>query len=199
MPPENSVSATPSSSRRLRPSCPPPSRFASTLGSPSRWNACKITRPARDSARLVRHFSEAEALVGSEKLIKYLMLAGEQALSTYAYEEALEYFRRALAAKGESGPDDQLAAILFGLGRAQVATAQRHEMQDAVETLTRAFDYYEKAGDVETALQVAVYPVMATTGITGIMHLISRALDLAGPGLPPFGQALGKVYPGRRA
>ena len=141
---------------------------------------------------LVRHFSEAEALVGSEKLIKYLILAGEQALSTYAYEEALGYFRQALVAKGDSLADDQLASILFGLGRAQVATAQRHEMQDAVETLTRAFDYYEKAGDVETALQVAEYPVMATTGITGITHLISRALELAGPDSHRSGRLWGR-------
>lgn len=141
---------------------------------------------------LVRHFSEAEALLGSDKLVKYLILAGEQALSTYAYEEALEYFRHALNAKGESQADDQLASILFGLGRAQVATAQRHEMQNAVETLTRAFNYYEKTGDVETALQVAEYPVMATTGITGITHLISRALVLAGLDSHRSGRLLGR-------
>ena len=141
---------------------------------------------------LVRHFTEAEALVGSDKLVKYLTLAGEQALSTYAYEEALEYYRRALAAKGESQADDQLASILFGLGRAQVATAQRHEMQSAVETLTRAFDYYEKTDDVETALRVAEYPVMATTGITGITHLISRALVLAGPDSHRSGRLFGR-------
>ena len=51
---------------------------------------------------LVRHYSEAEALVGSEKLVKYLILAGEQALNTYAYEEALGYFRQARNAKGET-------------------------------------------------------------------------------------------------
>ena len=141
---------------------------------------------------LVRHYSEAEALVGSDKLIKYLILAGEQALSTYAYEEALEFFRRALEAQGTSEPDGRLASILFGLGRAQVATAQRHEMQNAVETLTRAFDHYEKAGDVETALQVAEYPVMATTGITGITHLISRALELAGPDSHRSGRLWGR-------
>ena len=141
---------------------------------------------------LVRHFSEAEALIGSDKLVKYLILAGEQALSTYAYEEALGYFRQALAAKSESEPDDRLASILFGLGRAQVATAQRHEMQNAVETLTRAFDYYESTGDVETALQVAEYPVMATTGITGITHLIARALDLADPDSHRSGRLWGR-------
>ena len=141
---------------------------------------------------LVRHFSEAEALIGSQKLVKYLILAGEQALNTYAYEEALGYFRQALSAKGETQSDDRLASILFGLGRAQVATAQRHEMQNAVETLTRAFDYYEKTGDVETALQVAEYPVMATTGITGITHLIARALDLAGPDSHRSGRLWGR-------
>ena len=141
---------------------------------------------------LVRHFSEAEALIGSERLVKYLILAGEQALNTYAYEEALGYFRQALDAKGESQADDQLASIMFGLGRAQVATAQRHEMQNAVETLTRAFDYYEKAGDFETALQIAEYPVMATTGITGITHLIARALDLAGPDSHRSGRLWGR-------
>ena len=141
---------------------------------------------------LVRHYSEAEALVGSDKLIKYLILAGEQALSTYAYEEALEFFRRALEAQGTSEPDGRLASILFGLGRAQVATAQRHEMQNSVETLTGAFDYYEKSGDVETALQVAEYPVMATTGITGITHLISRALELAGPDSHRSGRLWGR-------
>ena len=141
---------------------------------------------------LVRHYSEAEALVGSEKLVKYLILAGEQALNTYAYEEALEYFRQALSANGDTRSDDLLASILFGLGRAQVATAQRHEMQNAVETLTRAFDYYEKAGDVETALQIAEYPVMATTGITGITHLIARALDLAGPDSHRSGRLWGR-------
>ena len=141
---------------------------------------------------LVRHYSEAEALVGSERLVKYLILAGEQALNTYAYEEALGYFRQALDAKGELQADDQLASILFGLGRAQVATAQRHEMQNAVETLTRAFDYYESVGDVETALQVAEYPVMATTGITGITHLIARALDFAGPDSHRSGRLWGR-------
>ncbi len=141
---------------------------------------------------LVRHFSEAEALLGSDKLITYLILAGEQALGIYAYEEALGYFRQALAAMGDSDADARLASILFGLGRSQVATAQRHEMQDAVETLTRAFDYYEKTGDTEMALQVAEYPVMATTGITGITHLLSRALDMAGPDSHRSGRLWGR-------
>ena len=45
------------------------------------------------------HFAEAEAVLGSEKLVRYSLLAGEQALATYAWEEALAQFERALAAK----------------------------------------------------------------------------------------------------
>ena len=141
---------------------------------------------------LARHYAEAEALVGSDKLLKYLIMAGEQALDTYAYEEALDYFRQALDVNGDSQVDDRLASVLFGLGRAQVATAQRHEMQDAVESLTRAFNFYEGNGDVERALQVAEYPVMATTGITGITHLLSRALEISGPDSHRSGRLWGR-------
>jgi DNA-binding CsgD family transcriptional regulator/DNA polymerase III delta prime subunit len=149
-------------------------------------------RTGNHLGELVHHFSEAEALLGNEKLVNYLILAGEQALDTYAYDEALDYFQRALDAAGVTQTDQEEAAILFGLGRAQVATAQRHEMQSAVETLTRAFDYYEKIGDVDTALSVAEYPVMAITGITGLTHLISRALALTEPDSHRAGRLLGR-------
>ena len=42
---------------------------------------------------LVYHFAEAEPVVGTGKLMKYIMLAGERALEAYAQEEALGHFR----------------------------------------------------------------------------------------------------------
>ena len=58
--------------------------------------------------------------------MRYSMMAGEQALTTYAHEEALAYFQRALAAKERQplsldsglGPGAESGALLFGLGRA---------------------------------------------------------------------------------
>ena len=41
------------------------------------------------AAELAYHFAEAEPVLGAEKLVLYSLLAGEQALATYAYEEAL--------------------------------------------------------------------------------------------------------------
>ena len=39
---------------------------------------------------LAYHFVQSEAVLGSERLVKYSSLAGESALANYAYEEALE-------------------------------------------------------------------------------------------------------------
>ena len=52
------------------------------------------------AAELAYHFAEAEPILGSEKFVRYSLLAGEQALATYAHEEALAHFQRALASKG---------------------------------------------------------------------------------------------------
>ena len=45
------------------------------------------------AAELAHHFAQSEAVTGSDKLVRYSLLAGEQALVYYAYEEALDYFR----------------------------------------------------------------------------------------------------------
>ena len=39
-----------------------------------------------DAVELAHHFTEVEAVAGPEKLVRYSLLAGEQALATYAYE-----------------------------------------------------------------------------------------------------------------
>jgi len=142
------------------------------------------------SAELAFHFREAEAALGAEKVVKYSLIAGERAIARLAYRDALTYFQRALASKlGRTGMehgavvahDAEMAAILFGLGRAQAATAQRHQMQEAVASLVHAFDYYVKAGDIEHAVRVAQYPVIPITGVTGLSSLIERVLGLVPP------------------
>ncbi len=76
------------------------------------------------AAELAYHFAEAEAVVGTEKLVYYSLLAGERALAAYAWEEALAHFERGLAVRGViSGsvgpvPDAEASTLLFGRGRA---------------------------------------------------------------------------------
>ncbi|MEE8162362.1 MAG: AAA family ATPase, partial [Acidobacteriota bacterium] len=138
---------------------------------------------AEHAAELARHFAEAQSLLGPEKLARYSLMAGEQALENFAYEEASAHFERALVALQDQPMDLQQAQILHGLGRAQVATLPRNQIDQAVSTLTRALDFFADSGDVESTVAVAAIPI-AGFGFghsTGIGRNLERALALVEP------------------
>jgi tetratricopeptide (TPR) repeat protein len=151
------------------------------------------------AAELAHHFAEAEAILGSEKLVQYSLLAGERAQAAYAWEEALSHFERALAAKGvafeDAGPamDEEEAALLFGIARAQGATLERHRVPEMAAPLRKAFDHYLEKGDVSHAVEVAEYPIFFMGGQRGgLAELISRALDLVPAGSNTAGRLLAR-------
>ena len=148
------------------------------------------------AAELAHHFGQAQTLLGTEKLIRYSLSAGEQALAAYAYEEALRHFERGLTAKGvpqssdEPASDAEAATLLFGLGRAQSATLERRQRPEAIATMLRAFDYYAEAGDVDLAVAVAGDPLLSE-GVegSGATQAVARALSL----VPPDSHAAGRL------
>ena len=145
------------------------------------------------AAELAHHFAEAETVLGPEKLVRYSALAGEIALTEHALEQALAHFERALAAKGEQPMDDETAAILLGLGRAQLAMLSPHELEPAVTSLRRAFEYYVDAGDVSRAVAaVAAYPLPLSLGMaqTKMAELTARGLTLVPRGSLEEGRLL---------
>ena len=159
------------------------------------------------AAELAHHFAQAQSLTGPEKMVRYSLLAGERALAAYAYEAALTHFERALVARyitlseTEAASEEEAAALLFGLARAQSATAIGHQLVEAFATLIRAFDYYAQAGNVALAVAAAEFPIAPTTNrILGVAELMSRALTLvpadsheAGRLLSRYGGVLGAV------
>jgi DNA polymerase III delta prime subunit/tetratricopeptide (TPR) repeat protein len=149
------------------------------------------------AAELAHHFGEAQTLLGPEKLIKYSLFAGEQALASYAWEEALAHFHHGLIAKGvrlegtDPAQDGEAAALLFGLARAWAGTTDKGpRLQETVNTLSRAFDFYAQAGEVDRAVAVAEYPLStASIGRTGHAQFLLRALQL----VPPDSLAAGRL------
>lgn len=139
------------------------------------------TEAEQRATELAQHFAEAESLLGPEKLVKYCVLAGEQALAGYAYEDALQQFQRGLAAKGNA-KDTQVADLLFGLGRAEAALADRGTIQGPVDTLIKSFDMALSLDDRSRALRVASYNFPNYHGTKGLTELMERALPLAVPG-----------------
>jgi len=136
------------------------------------------------AAELAYHFAQAESLLGTEKLVRYSLAAGEKALNSYAWEEAQAHFEQGLAAKGISiggtdpALDSESAALLFGYGRCRANTGQRPQMQEAVCILARAFDYYVENGEVATAVAVASYHVPIGDARIGMGRIIRTALSM---------------------
>ena len=152
------------------------------------------------AAELAHHFAQAESILGAEKLVLYSLLAGERALAAYAWEEALNHFQRGLSAKGvspeatHSASDAETAALLFGLGRAQAATVDRRfQVQEALASLVRAFDYYAETRDIAKAVAVGEYPIRPVPGHhAGVSQLTSRALALVAPDSHGAGRLLSR-------
>ena len=142
------------------------------------------------AAELAHHYSEAEAVLGPEKLVHYSLVAGERALAGYAHEDALFYFQRGLSERDRQSMDAQTAALLYGLGRSQAATLDSHRVGEAVGNLSRAFDYYVEIGELDRAVAIAENPLSAPFGHrTGMAQIISRALVL----VPPDSHTAGRL------
>ncbi|MEE8158563.1 MAG: tetratricopeptide repeat protein, partial [Dehalococcoidia bacterium] len=137
------------------------------------------------ATELAHHFAEAQTLTGPERMVRYSLMAGQQALASYAYEDALTYFEKGLAARDialsgtEMAPDEDAAAMLFGLAQAQSATVVGHQLVEAFANLSRAFDYYVETGNVAQAVAAAVFPIVTPSyRIPGVTGLLARALTL---------------------
>ena len=148
------------------------------------------------AAELAHHFSEAEAVLGTEKLVRYSSMAGERALATFAWEEAQAHYERGLTAKGVPltgglpAVDAVAADFLFGYGRARIATSERQQFAEIVDILGRAFDYYVQDGNFDQAVAVAEHPVRVRSGYrTSRPQLLVRALAL----VPPDSLAAGRL------
>ncbi|MCH7787520.1 MAG: hypothetical protein IIC22_08415, partial [Chloroflexi bacterium] len=134
---------------------------------------------------LAYHAAEAEAMLGSEKLVRYSKMAGDRALAGYAYEDASNYLQRALTAKQDQPMDAETAEIMSGLGSAQLATGK---ITEAVSNLSKVFDYYVESGETDKALAI-VEPTHSIEFIVGMADAIARAVELA----PPDSQQAGRV------
>jgi tetratricopeptide (TPR) repeat protein len=130
------------------------------------------------AAELARHFGEAEAVVGSDRLVHYLMVAGSELLEVYGHTEALVHYERAYAAVGTDVRDHRLGEILMGLGRARAHALDRVDLQQAVNALTEAFDVFLELDDQESAVRVALTNMPNAHGPSGMADLMDRAIAI---------------------
>jgi predicted ATPase/class 3 adenylate cyclase/DNA-binding CsgD family transcriptional regulator len=139
------------------------------------------------ATELAYHCIAADPVLERSRAAHYSMVAGEQALASHAYEEALLHFQYALSAKQGQDIDRNTADLYFGLARAQAATLERPHLLQTSEYLQRAFDYCIETGDVARAVDIAVHQFGT---IEGTDQRIARALELVAPDSHEAGRLL---------
>ena len=109
------------------------------------------------SAELAYHYSEAEPVAGTGRLIYYSILAGEEALNEFAPESAIAQFSNALAAMEDLPMDETRARALRGIGLGHALVAQ---MQQTHESLRLALEFYLDREQFDQAIEIAVQPIV---------------------------------------
>ncbi|MCH8817944.1 MAG: hypothetical protein IIC92_09495, partial [Chloroflexi bacterium] len=135
-------------------------------------------RAEENASELAYHYVEAEAVLGSEKMLRYSVVAGEQAMEANGPEEALAHFERAEAALAGAEDDSLTGRVWFGLGIAGSAVHGFGQAQTYWDYLVRAFDWFLEHEDTKSALAVAQYPASIIGMSRGTVDLFERALLL---------------------
>ncbi len=95
------------------------------------------------AAKLAYHFAEAATATDTDKLVHYLLVAGERALAGYAWEEALDHFEQGLATKeglpmnGDGGPPLRPRSRSGSHSREAAARRGGYELKPCLRLLRR--------------------------------------------------------------
>ena len=105
----------------------------------------------RHASDLGHHLFQAGRASDPKKTVRFLTLAGDQALAAGAFAEALRQFENALSIRDE-GDEQHVADLLYKRGRALRSLGRTSE---AVEQWRASLDVYERIGDRKGIAQTA--------------------------------------------
>ena len=131
------------------------------------------------AAAIANHLIEAGNAADPKRTFHYLCVAGEWALETAAFEEALTHLEAAASRLDAATPAER-AELLSQLGTAHRTNGQWSE---AVETWKEAVDACEAISDVEGAGRIcadAAYNLAWVTRFEEAVAIAQRGIDLLG-------------------
>jgi tetratricopeptide (TPR) repeat protein len=129
---------------------------------------------ANHAEELVEHFAEAETVLGTEKLTKYSIIAGDAAAAALAWESAFNFYKIAIDA-GPNPPTDPDTARLFA--RAGHALASLRRIDESIDLVGKAFDYFLDNGDYISAAEAIQVQYISGMGKVAVRPMISRVID----------------------
>ncbi len=133
---------------------------------------------------LAEHYLEAGSAGDPERAIDYANLAAGRAMEQLAYEEAAEFYERALEVAGPGGESDRRRRLqlLLALGEAQTASGQFPRARETFEQAADAArELDERDSLARAALGVARLTEVGDADET-IIALVEESLGLIGEG-----------------
>lgn len=133
------------------------------------------------AAALAVHALASVAAGDVHRAVGYAVRAAQRAMAQVAYDEAIQWYRRALAALAQEPSADPArnCRLLLALGAAQAAASNVHEMR---ETFRRAADLARHLGDAEALVEAAIgfarVPVMEGSLDAATVDLLDEALGM---------------------
>lgn len=136
----------------------------------------------RHARQLAHHFISAESITGTGVAARYALLAGEQCLGSYAFEEAEQWFQGVLNLRPDRLDDESKYRARYGLGRALAFSLPRSRKHEAVSLLVEAVSHYVSTEQPDTAIEVASTPLVPISGDgqrgTDVAGMIELVIDL---------------------
>lgn len=134
--------------------------------------------------QLAYHLAQVDSEVERARAGEYARRAGDQAMTSYAYEEAAVQYRRALEASRRADPDAAARCeLLLRLGSAQ---ARAGNYQEARASFLQAAEIARRLGAAEAVARAALgFGEPQVDGVKvdrQLVDLLQEALDRLGPG-----------------
>ena len=142
------------------------------------------TRIERHAADVAQHLYQAGMGADLDKTVRFLSLAGDQALESGAFDEALRQFENALSVQAEAD-QRQFVDLHYKKGAALRSLGRGDE---AIEEWLEALSGYEKLGDVEGIARTVFNAAWETSWLPmkgqfrAAQALARRGLDAVGDG-----------------
>jgi hypothetical protein len=137
------------------------------------------------ASELAWHFGQAISVLGPDKMLYYSMLAGQSALRSFAWAEALRHFENVRSITKNNSDSIELAHAWLGIAKARMTYESKWgsdlSPQDIYEGLTRAFDIFLAHGETDMAVEAASQGIVGSPGWLPNPELTERALEFAHP------------------
>ncbi|NQW16626.1 MAG: AAA family ATPase [Chloroflexi bacterium] len=149
-----------------------------------------------DVAGLAWHYSEAATIVGTEKLVEYSLLAGEEALKSSSWSDAYRHYELVRRTLGDDDDSLDLAHAWLGLATAMYTLESRWGSdltpQQILDGLSKAFDIFLAHGETEFAAAAASHGIIGVTNapMEGALELVERGLEVIGESSPQMSRIL---------